>query len=55
MLFLLLSSALVSGQGLKKGEPFPEVNFPSVYDGKETSVTQLLQGKKTVLHLFASW
>ncbi|MEX2579953.1 MAG: hypothetical protein WD342_12920 [Verrucomicrobiales bacterium] len=39
---------------LSVGQPFPFQSFPSMEAGSPLSVTQF-QGKKTVLHIFASW
>ena len=52
---LLLFLLPLGAEDLKVGTPFPQAAFPSVYDGAEDNLTQLLAGKKTVLHLFASW
>jgi hypothetical protein len=39
---------------LKKGEPFPSLILPSVEDGQPNSMLAY-RGRKTVLHVFASW
>jgi hypothetical protein len=39
---------------IKVGEPFPTIVLPSLQGGKPMSVADFY-GKKTILHLFASW
>jgi len=39
---------------IQVGKPFPDLSFPSLIDGKLTSVSAF-RGKKTILHVFASW
>jgi len=38
----------------KVGQPFPNLVFPSVDNGRPTSIAQY-RGKKVLLHIFASW
>lgn len=38
---------------LEVGEPFPVMRLPSIEDGRGRTLPVL--GKKTVLHVFASW
>jgi len=52
----ILAWAVASGAGaprLDVGKPFPAMTFPDL-DGQPKSIADFL-GKKTVLHLFASW
>jgi hypothetical protein len=39
---------------IEVGKPFPGLFFPSLEDGKLTSMSAFL-GKKTIVHVFASW
>jgi len=36
------------------GKPFPRLMLPSLEDGSPSSIVQF-RGKKTLLHVFASW
>jgi len=36
------------------GKPFPHLTLPSLEDGSPSSIVQF-RGKKTLLHVFASW
>lgn len=36
------------------GKPFPNLTLPSLEDGSPSSIVQF-RGKKTLLHVFASW
>ncbi len=36
------------------GKPFPDLVLPSLEDGGPSSIVQF-RGKKTLLHVFASW
>jgi len=38
----------------KVGQPFPGLAFPSIDDGRPSSIAQY-RGKKILLHIFASW
>ena len=38
----------------KVGQRFPDLVFPSIEDGRPTSLAQY-GGKKVLLHIFASW
>ena len=40
--------------GFEVGEPFPSLAFPSLEDGKPTSLADF-RGHKVILHVFASW
>ena len=40
--------------GFESGEPFPTIAFPSLADGRPTSIAAF-RGKKIILHVFASW
>ena len=40
--------------GFSVGEPFPDLVFPSLADGRPTSIAHF-RGKKIILHVFASW
>ena len=40
--------------GLRVGEPFPALAFPSAADGVPGSIADF-HGHKVVLHVFASW
>ena len=46
--------AQVTAPALRVGQPFPNLLFPAADDGRPCSVHQL-HGKKTLVHLFASW
>lgn len=39
---------------IEVGRPFPNLALPSLADGSPASVAQF-RGKKTLLHVFASW
>ncbi len=39
---------------IEVGEEFPGLFFPSMKDGKLTSMSAF-RGKKTIVHVFASW
>lgn len=53
---LLLAVPLASAaQGrFQVGQPFPNIAFPSLEDGSPASIANY-QGKKVLLHIFASW
>ena len=53
---LLLAAAPASNaQGrFQVGEPFPNISFPSLEDGKAASIADY-RGQKVLLHIFASW
>jgi hypothetical protein len=58
-LVLLVITGLISvnalpASNLAVGQPFPSILLPSLLDGKPLSVKDF-QGKKTVLHIWASW
>ncbi len=36
------------------GEPFPDLELPSLTDGSPLSISAF-RGKKVILHVFASW
>lgn len=36
------------------GRPFPDLILPALEDGRPRSISEL-RGKKTMLHVFASW
>jgi len=38
----------------KSGQRFPDLVFPSIDDGRPTSIAAY-RGKKVLLHIFASW
>lgn len=40
--------------GFRVGEPFPQIAFPSVDDGRPMSLADF-RGQKLLLHIFASW
>ncbi len=40
--------------GFETGEPFPDLVFPSLEDGRPLSIANF-RGEKVILHLFASW
>jgi hypothetical protein len=50
----LASMNALSASQLTVGQPFPSLLLPSLQDGKPLSATDF-QGKKTVLHIWASW
>ena len=50
----LVISASLSAAEFKVGDRFPEMHFPSLSDGALRSAADF-QGKKLVLHVFASW
>lgn len=50
---LFTRSAVAQGQ-IEAGQPFPEIVLPAMDDGSPASIT-MFRGKKTVLHIFASW
>ncbi len=39
---------------IEVGKPFPDLILPSLADGSPSSVARF-RGKKTLLHVFASW
>jgi len=39
---------------LEVGQPFPDFPLPRLDDGEPSSISAF-RGKKTILHLFASW
>ena len=39
---------------IEVGKPFPNLVLPALADGKPSSIAQF-QGKKVLLHVFASW
>ena len=39
---------------IEVGKPFPNLILPSLEDGRPASIVQF-RGKKTLLHVFASW
>lgn len=39
---------------IQVGQPFPDLRFPALADGKLTSISAF-RGKKTIVHIFASW
>ena len=39
---------------LEVGQPFPDFPLPRLDDGEPSSISAF-HGKKTILHLFASW
>ncbi len=58
LLFLLLAGTIfMPAQDLISSpkKTLPQLSFPSVYNNEMTSLNELIAGKKTVLHLFASW
>ena len=40
--------------GMKPGQTFPLIGLPALGDGQPSSV-RAFRGKKTLLHIFASW
>ncbi len=52
-LFALCSGA-VHAEGIREGQPFPNLALPSIEDGRVVSIANF-RGKKTVLHIWASW
>ncbi|MEM7386154.1 MAG: hypothetical protein AAF514_14530 [Verrucomicrobiota bacterium] len=55
--FLMFPIAILSGAGepaLEVGQPVPVIELP-LTDGSGTRSVADFAGKKTVLHLFASW
>ncbi len=52
---VLVLSCAASGQAaqLKQGQPFPSLVFPDL-DGEPKSIADFT-GKKTILHIYASW
>ena len=56
-LFLVLLSLKLSGaemSDLKVGSPFPGYQLENISNGKVNSVRSYF-GKKTILHIYASW
>lgn len=54
---LLLTGAAVASTPdapFEIDQPFPALLFPALEDGRPTSLADF-RGKKTVLHVFASW
>ncbi len=43
-----------SDVAIEVGKPFPALILPSLTDGSPSSIVQF-RGKKTLLHVFASW
>ena len=50
---LMIVDRRTSG-GFAVGEPFPELVLPSLEDGRPVSIGHF-QGRKVLLHVFASW
>ena len=40
--------------GIEVGSPFPNLVLPLLEDGRPSSIVRF-RGKKTLLHVFASW
>lgn len=59
LLALVLSSNSASAQlppsGFEVGQPFPVLEMTDLESGTLRSTDNLFAGKKTVLHIFASW
>ena len=53
-LIFLLSALTSNGAKLAPGEVLPTVTLPTARDHKPLSTDSFL-GKKTMLHIFASW
>jgi len=60
-IFSLFVTCLIDGASggqpaarLEAGRPFPPIMLPSLENGQPMSVGQF-QGKKIILHIFASW
>ena len=53
---LLMGLTLMTAEGvpIKEGEVFPHYVFPRLKDGSAGSLRQF-RGRKTILHIFASW
>jgi len=57
---ILASSAKGAAQdpppstGFEVGEPFPNIAFPALEDGRPRSIADF-RGQKVILHVFASW
>ncbi len=52
-LLLLLHSGPAADE-LRPGQPFPEVYLPRALEGSPDSILHY-RGKKTIVHIFASW
>jgi len=50
---ILAMTAVADAAVLKEGQPFPATVFPDL-DGQPRSTVDF-HGKKTILHVFASW
>lgn len=48
------AGGLLPPGGFEVGQVFPEILLPSAEDGRPLSVASF-RGKKTILHVFASW
>ncbi|MBW7995689.1 MAG: hypothetical protein FVQ81_03765 [Candidatus Glassbacteria bacterium] len=53
-LLLGMTSFVAGAPRIAVGEPFPDLPFPSLDDGRPLSVAAY-RGQKLVLHIFASW
>ena len=53
-ILLFLSALASSGANLSPGDVLPSVTLPTARDHKPLSTDSVL-GKKTVVHIFASW
>lgn len=51
---ILFTQNAVAQSRIEAGQPFPEIVLPAMDDGSPVSIT-MFRGKKTVLHIFASW
>jgi len=40
---------------IPEGTVFPQLRLPLLESGRMTSLDSLIEGRKTVLHVFASW
>ena len=56
MFTLLVAASLTATAAprFRAGQPFPQIQFPALDDGRPTSIADY-RGKKVLLHIFASW
>jgi len=50
-----IAASLVGLELIPEGTVFPQLRLPLLESGRMTSLDSLIEGRKTVLHVFASW
>lgn len=54
ILSAVLPCGIADGVEFKIGQPLPDIVLPKIADGTPCAISQF-QGKKLILHIFASW